>query len=130
MHSELTGTADGMNKVRARAGLPAIAYSLDALKKERRYELCFEGLRWNDLRRWGDVQQIVDHQSGQSIINRGKSDKYTFDSSDPFMDRYKATGGGFWKIPDSQVTLSNGVLLQNAGWEDKYDWVKLPYSTI
>jgi hypothetical protein len=130
MHSELTGTNTGMTRVRARAGLPAIPYSLEALKKERRYELCFEGLRWNDLRRWGDVQKIVDHQVGQSIINRGKADSYVFDSSDAFMDRYKATGGGFWKIPDSQVTLSNGILLQNTGWEDKFDWVKLPYSTI
>ena len=43
MHSELTETADGMNQVRTRVGLPAIGYSLDALKKERRHELAFEG---------------------------------------------------------------------------------------
>ncbi|MDR3140627.1 MAG: RagB/SusD family nutrient uptake outer membrane protein, partial [Tannerellaceae bacterium] len=56
MHSELTGTAAGINRVRARAGLaPLSAYSPDALKRERRWELAFEGLRWFDLMRWGDA---------------------------------------------------------------------------
>src|SRR5680860_165245 len=55
MHSEITGTATGMNAVRVRAGLPAIGYSLDALKQERLHEFSFEGLRWFDLVRWGDV---------------------------------------------------------------------------
>jgi hypothetical protein len=54
MQSELTGDATGMNKVRARAGLPAVAYSVEALRNERRWELAFEGVRWNDLRRYGD----------------------------------------------------------------------------
>ncbi len=131
MHSELTETADGMNKVRARANLPAIAYSLEALKKERRYELCFEALRWNDLRRWGDVADIVKNQTGQAIINKGNPDTYAFDSNFDFMKRYEATKGGFWKIPESQVTLSNGVLEQNEGWKDgDGEWTKLPYSTI
>lgn len=129
MHSEITGTADGMNKVRARAGLPAITYSLEALKKERRFELCFEALRWNDLRRWGDVEEIVKNQTGIYIKNRNIDAKYEFHPNGGFMERYKATGG-FFKIPESQVTLSNGVLEQNPGWEDKWNWLKLPYSTL
>jgi starch-binding outer membrane protein, SusD/RagB family len=130
MHSELTGTNTGLNRVRERAKLPAVAYSLDALKKERRYELCFEALRWNDLRRWGDVQQIVTNQTGEPILNRGKADTYKFDSSFDFMARYNATKG-FWKIPDSQVTLSEGVLEQNEGWDEgSSDWTVLPYSTL
>ena len=52
MHSELTGTADQMNKVRARAGLAATTYSWQNIKNERRFELAGEGLRFNDLRRW------------------------------------------------------------------------------
>jgi len=130
MHSELTGTNTGLNKVRKRAKLNEIAYSLSALKKERRYELCFEALRWNDLRRWGDVQQIVTNQTGDPILNRGKADKYKFDGAYDFMSRYNATKG-FWKIPDSQITLSEGVLEQNAGWEEATsDWTTLPYSTL
>jgi hypothetical protein len=130
MHSELTNTNTGLNKVRKRANLPEVAYSLDNLKKERHYELCFEALRWNDLRRWGDVQQIVTNQTGQPILNRGKADTFKFDSTLDFMTRYNATKG-FWKIPDSQITLSEGVLEQNAGWdESSSDWTTLPYSTL
>lgn len=126
MHSELTETNTYLNKVRERANLDPVAYSLEAIKKERRYELCFEGLRWNDLRRWGDVQEIVANQEGVDITNRGVPSKFTFGSFD-YMERYNATGGGFWKIPDSQVTLSEGVLEQNPGWDDAYTFDSLPY---
>lgn len=54
MRSELYQDADkGMNEVRARAGLPPVGYSLQALQNERRWELAFEGYRWDDMRRWG-----------------------------------------------------------------------------
>jgi hypothetical protein len=56
MHSELTETATGINAVRARVGLDPVSWSLDNLKNERLYELAFEGLRWFDLVRWGDVE--------------------------------------------------------------------------
>ncbi len=135
MHSELTdgqviyNGKSGLNAVRNRAGLPDKEYSLANLKKERRYELCFEALRWNDLRRWGDVSEIVKNQNGNIILNQGKEGKYEFSSTFPFMDRYNATGGGFFKIPETQVTLSDGVLEQNAGWEETYNYAKgdLPY---
>ena len=134
MHSELTdGKAiyngkSGMNAVRQRAGLPDIGYSLEALKKERRYELCFEAIRWNDLRRWGDVQEIVRNQVGNNILNEKATGTYKFTVD--FMERYKATGGGFFKIPEDQVTLSEGVLEQNPGWGDGTTWAKgdLPYT--
>jgi len=135
MHSELTDGKvildgkSGMNAVRARAGLGDLAYSLANLKKERRYELCCEALRWNDLRRWGDVAVIVTNQAGNPILNQGKDGVYKWTTDTHFMERYNATGG-FFKIPESQVVLSEGVLTQNAGWEDKSsDWAKgdLPY---
>ena len=133
MHSELTdGKAiyngkSGLNAVRERAKLPDIAYSLANLKKERRYELCFEALRWNDLRRWGDVQEKVKNQVGNHILNQGIEGTYAF--TNDFMQRYNETGGGFFKIPEDQVTLSEGVLEQNPGWGDGTNWAKgdLPY---
>ena len=135
MHSELTdGKAiyngkSGLNAVRQRAGLADVAYSFDALKKERRYELCFEAVRWNDLRRWGQVDEIVKNQEGNAILNQGVAGVYQWQAAHPFMERYNATGGGFFKIPESQVTLSEGVLEQNPGWEKDSDFVKgdLPY---
>jgi len=132
MHSELSdgkviyNGKSGMNAVRARAGLPDIAYSLANIKKERRYELCFEAIRWNDLRRWGDVSEIVKNQVGNKILNEKYTGEYTFTVD--FMERYQATGG-FFKIPEDQVTLSEGVLEQNPGWESGTNWAKgdLPY---
>ena len=133
MHAELSdgkviyNGLDGMNAVRERAKLPAIPYSLNNLKKERRYELCFEALRWNDLRRWGDVSEKVKNQVGNKILNQGIDGEYAF--TNDFMQRYNATGGGFFKIPEDQVTLSEGVLEQNPGWGDGTNWAKgdLPY---
>ena len=133
MHSELSdgkvvyNGKSGLNAVRQRAKLADIPYSLENLKKERRYELCFEALRWNDLRRWGDVQQKVINQVGNSILNQGIPGQYAF--TNDFMQRYQETGGGFFKIPEDQVTLSEGVLEQNPGWGDGTNWAKgdLPY---
>ncbi|MBR4388776.1 MAG: RagB/SusD family nutrient uptake outer membrane protein [Prevotella sp.] len=133
MHAELSdgkviyNGKNGLNAVRQRANLPDIPYSLENLKKERRYELCFEALRWNDLRRWGDVQQKVNNQVGNNILNQGIPGQYAF--TNDFMQRYNATGGGFFKIPEDQVTLSEGVLEQNPGWEPGTEWAKgdLPY---
>ena len=134
MHSELTdgkviyNGKSGLNAVRVRAQLPEKAYSLELLKKERRYELCFEAIRWNDLRRWGDVSEIVKNQVGVEITNEKGKGKYAF--TNDFMKRYQDTGGGFFKIPESQVTQSEGVLEQNPGWGEGSDWAKgdLPYS--
>lgn len=53
MLDELEETVTGMNQLRERAGLQKYdSYSFERLQKERRYELCFEGMRFNDLRRW------------------------------------------------------------------------------
>ncbi len=133
MHSELTdGKAiyngkSGLNAVRQRANLPDIGYSLAALKKERRYELCFEAIRWNDLRRWHDVAEIVKNQEGNKVLNEKYEGTYQF--TNDFMQRYNDTDGGFFKIPEDQVVLSEGVLEQNPGWGPGTNWAKgdLPY---
>ncbi len=115
MHSELTGTADGMNKVRARVGLEPVAYSLDALKKERRHELAFEGLRWGDIRRWHEAETDLAKQVGQTIWNKGQQTSMK-DQGAGYVARYKATRG-FFPIPKTEIDLSNGALKQNAGWD-------------
>lgn len=114
MHSELTGTADKMNMVRARAGLDPVAYSLEALQRERRHELCFEGRRWADIRRWGIATEMLKEQNGRTLYNKGVKTKMT---DGKYEARYKATNG-FFPIPKAQVDLAAGNLVQNPGWED------------
>lgn len=114
MHSELTESATGMNRVRERVGLPATAYSLEALKRERRWELAFEGLRYFDLMRWHDAADALASQEGVAIKNKG-IDTRMQGFGGGYRARYEATGG-FWPIPQSQIALSEGVLTQNPGW--------------
>ena len=115
MHSELTETNTYMNQVRARAGLAEVPYSLDNLQKERRWELAFEGVRWNDIRRWGIAATELEKQIGQPIYTKGNDD-ISKGFGGGYAARYAATNGGFFPIPDAQILLSDGVLEQNAGW--------------
>jgi hypothetical protein len=116
MHSELTGTNTYMNKVRERAGLDDISYSLDAIQNERRWELAFEGLRWNDIRRWGIATDALDKQLGQKIYTKGEIDVNSAYGGG-YASRYNETGG-FYPIPDTEISLSDGVLVQNDGWDN------------
>lgn len=111
MHSELTETATGMNLVRARAGLPPVAWSMDNLKRERLYEFAFEGLRWFDLVRWGDVENPANNYFSRpaNVVNSGVPAVHTV--------TYRAVTKGLLPIPESEIRLSNGVYTQNPGWE-------------
>lgn len=116
MHSELTETADGINEVRARVGLDPVGYSLDALKAERHYELAFEGVRYYDLLRWAgksnlsSVEAILESENGIGTINNGVVGvKRGVD--------FRPETGGFLQIPNKEIALSEGVLVQNPGWE-------------
>lgn len=118
MHSELTETVDGINQVRARVNLPAIGgYSFEALEKERRHELAFEGIRWTDMRRYGKAyaKAALKTQLGGTIRNAGGDAQPMKDQGAGYEARYDATYG-FRPFPQSEVSLSDGVLKQNAGW--------------
>ena len=116
MQSELKENTDGINKVRARAGLNPISdYSLQALQNERRWELAMEGIRWNDIRRWHIAADALDKQQGIDIYNKGIATKNTAHGGG-YRARYNATAG-FQKIPENQVDLSEGGIKQNPGWE-------------
>jgi hypothetical protein len=115
MHAEVTKTVDGINAVRARVNLtPIAAYSDNALRKERHYELAFEGLRWGDIRRWGIAEEALNSIYGVPIRNRGVQTTMKKQGVG-MVERYKATKG-FQMIPQSEVDLADGALKQNAGW--------------
>lgn len=119
MMSELTGDAQYMNRVRARAGLPPVAYTLENLQKERRHELAFEGIRWNDMRRWGAayVKAALESQVGTPVYNFGKAEVFNGLNPKGYSARYDETKG-FFPIPQSQINLSNGLLEQVEGYRD------------
>ncbi|MBB4035364.1 hypothetical protein GGR21_001253 [Dysgonomonas hofstadii] len=116
MHSELTNTPDGINRVRSRAGLSTVAYSDQTLRNERRWELAFEGLRWGDVRRWGIAEETLANQIGVSIYNRKQATTMKAQGVG-FVERYKLTRG-FRPLPFDEIELSNGVLKQNPGWDN------------
>ena len=105
----------GMDQVRARAGLSPKPYSLENLQNERRWELAFEGYRWDDMRRWGIVEQCLPKQVGGAIHNDGAATTMK-EQGDGYVARYKATNG-YYRIPQAQIDLSAGAYKQNAGWE-------------
>lgn len=119
MQSELKQDVSGINKVRERSGLDPIGtYSDDALRNERRWELSFEGVRWNDIRRWHIAETALAVQNNQAVYFQGQADKnVTTNNGGGYVARYTATNGGFFPIPESEISLSGGVYKQNAGWE-------------
>lgn len=116
MQSELHENADGMNKVRARAGLAPTSYSLDNILNERRWELAFEGVRWMDIRRTHRAQACLEKQQNQPVHNSGNETTNKAQNGG-YAARYNATAG-FFKIPETQVTLLEGAVEQNAGYSD------------
>lgn len=129
MQSELKQDPTGLNRVRERSGLAPVAYSLEAIKNERRYELAFESIRYWDLLRWSgpsldEAGDALNKQNGFELINAAEVvPMVKFD----YKARLKATEG-YWPIPQTEIDLSDGVLEQNPGWESTamfVDWGKM-----
>lgn len=103
-----------MNRVRNRVGLPPVSYSLEALQNERRWELAFEGVRWNDIRRWHIAANALAKQQNVAIYINDAVATQNVPQNGGYAQRYNETAG-FMKIPESQVSLSE-YLKQNPGW--------------
>ena len=126
MLTELTGDAQYMNQVQRRAGVPETPYSLKAVQNERRWEFCFEGLRFNDMRRWTGnnptessyAPKALQAQAGKQIVCLGqKGNKRSMQHMTcSWAERYIATNG-FLAKPQAQITLMNGKMEQNPGWD-------------
>ena len=126
MLSELTGDAQYMNQVQARAGVPQTAYTLTNLQNERRWEFAMEGLRFNDMRRWSGAAghsessyaaKALQAQDGKMVVCLGdKANKRAMHHmTSSWAKRYAATKG-FLPKPQAQITLMNGGMVQNEGW--------------
>ncbi|HTG57551.1 MAG TPA: RagB/SusD family nutrient uptake outer membrane protein, partial [Niabella sp.] len=116
------GALNSLNKVRERAGLTPYTESLahedffNELVDERLRELCFEGLRKQDLIRWNLIKEKLD-ETNASIINFP-----SFTASNQFHQAYLTPGLTFNKArhlllpyPLQEVAI-NPSLKQRSGW--------------
>ena len=126
MLTELTGDASYMNQVQKRAGVPETPYSLKAVQDERRWEFAFEGLRFNDMRRWSGkdggescyAAKALQAQAGKKVVVKGDtSNKVSMKHMTCSWAKRYADTNGFLAKPQSQITLMNGKLVQNPGWD-------------
>lgn len=127
MLSEMTGDAQYMNQVQKRAGVPETPYSLKELQNQRRWEFAFEGLRFNDMRRWSGkdggeqcyAAKALQAQKGKQMVVKGNvANKRAMEHMTCSWSKRYADTNGFLAKPQSQITLMNGKLIQNPGWDE------------
>lgn len=103
-----------VNKVRNRVNLPNLEESafsesmnspeafMERLQTERTLELCFEGWRWADLKRWG----LLDSQEGVDELS----------ARDPDFNNFIIGKHNRLPIPQIEIDNSDGGLTQNPGY--------------
>lgn len=95
------------NRAFAPAAAPAVVVSLTAIKQERRRELALEGLRYYDLLRWGDAETAINASNGVPVKIAGVDSKYSVNFT---------VAKAFSPLPESQIRVSQGKLVQNPAW--------------
>ncbi|MBN1182768.1 MAG: RagB/SusD family nutrient uptake outer membrane protein [Bacteroidales bacterium] len=103
-----------VNDVHTRAGLdPLSAVDKDVIFEERRLEFAFEGIRYWDLLRYDHTLAYAAEKVTYKgkILTGGIEEDKEIDGANLVLTR------GLCQIPNNQITLSNGVLKQNPGWD-------------
>lgn len=108
---QLAGAYPLINQVRARVNMPSIETAegagqsqtslRDILQRERRVELAFEGLRFMDLKRWGQVQASYQRAAADNVAG--------------YAVNYRAGKAEVFPIPLSEIN-ANSNLVQNPVW--------------
>ena len=115
MAAEL-GTANAQtyfDDVRKRAygtNFSALPVTPDNIIKERRLEFALEGIRYWDLLRQGIDKAAAAIAENTTLQNGGVNTPKTIAAAKIIETK------GLQQIPYTQITLSSGVLKQNAGW--------------
>lgn len=103
-----------LNEVRDRAfggdTSKRVTATKESILNERMLEFAFEAQRYWDLLRQGVNVASAEIAETRTLLSGGINDVVTIQG-----DKITATRG-FCQIPYNQITLSNGVLKQNAGW--------------
>ena len=115
---------DYLNKVRLRAysskddegslvvssNYRELTATKENIMNERMLEFAFEGQRYWDLLRQGVNYAASQIATNTPVVSGGSPDNVTIKESDIVKKQ------GLSQIPNNQITLSNGVLKQNEGW--------------
>lgn len=106
-----TNAQSYFDQVRLRAGLTSKTVTTVNIMNERRFEFAFEGIRYWDLLRQGIETAAATIAESTTILNGGVAATKQIKSNNIIKTR------GFQMIPQTQVSLSDGVLIQNEGWK-------------
>lgn len=128
-----------IEKVRARVSMPALTVSdrdglRSALRYERMVELCNEGFRWFDIRRWGIVSEVLSGDllapalngsvsNAKPTIDKNWHASYkgeTWDGNEQNLRKfltfvYDPAKDVVWPIPEAEI-IANPNITQNAGY--------------
>ena len=86
----------------------------DFIKNERRLELCFEGQRFYDIRRWSTSLEALNKPVRMARITKNGDNSFTYDLTVPVETR--SFKSAYLPIPyDEVLRMSN--LVQNEGWD-------------
>jgi hypothetical protein len=113
-----------LNEVRERAELPFKAATMEAIKLEKRLELCFEYTRYQDIIRWKDAESLLKDQGSVTpmLVNKATSDEepdnvvveYKVYNTDPSRFGFKPK---HYLLPIPATELrQNPNMVQNEGW--------------
>mgnify|MGYP002344911283 CR=1 FL=1 len=101
------------DEVRKRAfknNFKAVTVSKTAILQERAFEFAFEGIRYWDILRQGLTNAASILETSEDVLSGSVAEKVMI-TKDKFLKTR-----GFMQIPNKQITLSNGNLKQNDGW--------------
>jgi len=100
-----------VNTIRARVGMPTVEsveggdvssdQMLAIVKHERRVELALEGLRFFDLKRWGEMEQATQRAAADPIGS--------------YNPQYLGKKSETFPIPQQEIDV-NSLLVQHAAW--------------
>ena len=121
---DLQRAQSDINQIRQRVKMPKIN-SLDrdelrsALRYERTVELCAEGFRWFDIRRWKDADGnalAVKVMNGPWTVSYSTSD--TWDGKEfnlrTLINMYYQTGKDeLWPLPDAEIRTNSAIGQEN-----------------